>query len=128
MSEFKLKKYKPVKGGRENFYLLFKDEVCEYETFCEQIEADGNLKSELLTAIALMNMVARGVSLSKTKFREVKGSKDKVKEYEIKTRNLRVYLFKDDKGKVIVAGGNKSSQKKDIRKFQSLKKQYLDSL
>jgi putative component of toxin-antitoxin plasmid stabilization module len=49
-----------------------------------------------------------------------------VKEYEIKTRNLRVYMIHEEKsGRIIVTGGKKTSQKKDIRHFRNLKASYL---
>jgi len=74
-----------------------------YDGFEEQIRHDGNLVKEKL-----------------------KGCKDEHTEYEIKTHNLRVYLFREVKtGNIIVLGGRKNTQSKDIHHFRKLKKGYL---
>ena len=67
--------------------------------------------------------------INKQKFRDITPKKDWVKEYEAKTKNLRVYLIhQEKKGRIIVLAGQKNTQKKDIKKFRSIKKQYLDTL
>jgi len=76
-----------------------------------------------------MQQVSELQLLPKNKFRELKGSKDNIKEYEIKTRNLRVYLFHEEHtGRIIVCGGKKTSQEKDIKHFRNIKKQYFQNL
>ena len=59
---------------------------------------------------------------------EIKLKQNQVKEYEFKSKHLRVYAIQQINGKIIVLGGFKNNQKEDINKFRSLKKQYLDSL
>lgn len=61
-----------------------------------------------------------------SKLRDITPEKESIKEYEFKTKNLRVYAIKTKDGKVIVLGGYKNRQKKDLKKFRSLKKRYLD--
>ena len=52
--------------------------------------------------------------------------KQRVKEYEFKDGALRVYAIAKPEGKIIVMGGYKNRQKKDFKKFRSLKERYLE--
>ncbi len=84
--------------------------------------------SELKTIIAYMSFVAEIKTLPNTKFKEITPENDSVKEYEFKSKHLRVYCIQKPNGKIIVLCGAKNEQRKDIVKFRSLKKQYLESL
>lgn len=79
----------------------------------------------MLTVQTRMLEISDLKSLPEKKFKDITPYNEKVKEYEIKTNNLRVYLIKDVKGKLIIIGGKKTTQKKDIKKFRNLKKEYL---
>jgi hypothetical protein len=70
--------------------------------------------------------VANNKLLPKTRFRDITLSKkEMIKEYEFKSRNLRVYAIKSPGGKIILLGGYKSNQKKDIKKFRNIKAEYI---
>lgn len=73
-----------------------------------------------------MNFFASGQTLPKTKFREIRGDKITQKRYEFKSKNLRVYVFSIFGGKMVVLGGYKKNQEADIRKFNSIVKEYFD--
>ena len=75
-----------------------------------------------------MESVSQLKPLPKTKFRELKGNKDKVKEYEFKSKHLRIYAIQQKNGKIVIMGGYKNTQTKDINTFRALKMQYLNSL
>lgn len=111
--------------GTIKFYKLVVDGSCLYDLFCKQIEHDANLSNQLKAILARMDDVANLRLLPDNKFRDITPSKEKIKEYEIKTRDLRVYLIKDSTGNIIFIGGKKNEQKKDFRRFRSLKKDYL---
>ena len=85
-------------------------------------------KSELGSIYYRMEAVANLQLLPKDKFRELKGGKGDVKEYEFKSKHLRVYAIHQKDGKIVVMGGYKNSQDKDIVTFRALKKQYIESL
>ena len=128
MPNYKLKEIEAVQGIQK-FYKLEIDGVCEFDKFWEEMEEEGKYSSELDTMLALMDYIAKGNSLPKEKFRELKGrpSSDLIKEYEIKTKHLRVYMFHDSgTGKIIVCGGKKGKQEKDIKKLRKTKNKYLD--
>jgi putative component of toxin-antitoxin plasmid stabilization module len=124
---YTIKEFEQI-NGRQTFYKLLKDKDCPFENFAAQIEKDGRYTSELRTAFAYMEMVANLKMLPVSKMREITPSKDKVKEYEIKTKHLRIYFIHLEKtGKIVVLGGFKTTQKQDIGQFRSLKKQFLEN-
>jgi len=123
MSIFALKELDVIKG-KQKFFKLLKDGVCEFDEF--EIEARINYYSQMTRIYALMNKVANLETLTMKQFKDITPKKEKVKEYEFKTKNLRVYVIHEsDTGKIIICGGYKNSQNKDITHFREVKKQYL---
>ena len=126
MYTFALQEIEEIKGRLKIFKLLVNG-TCEYDEFEKQIEADGNLKSELITIETRLYDIADLKSLPQTKFRDITPKNASNKEYEIKTRNLRVYLFHEkNTGRVIVCGGKKGTQKADIKHFRNIKREYFN--
>lgn len=128
MSKFELKKIEAV-VGKQMFYKLLKDEICEFDEFVQQIKTEGSFDKEITKIYALMQQVAELKTLPQEKFKEITNPKSEVKEYEIKTKHLRVYLFhQEHTGKIIVLGGKKTTQNQDIAHFREIKKQYFESI
>ena len=75
-----------------------------------------------------MELVANLQNVSPKKFKDITPHKEKVKEFEFKYGDLRVYAIDLPNGKLIMHCGYKNKQEKDIRKFRSQKEQYLKSL
>ncbi len=125
MTTFALKKIQAIKG-KQVFYKLLKNNKCPFDEFEKSLEI--KYTSELVTIYAYMERVANRESMPAGKFKEITPSEETIKEYEVKTKNLRVYLIKTTGGKIVIIGGYKNSQSSDIRKFRSLKKQYLQSI
>ena len=75
-----------------------------------------------------LEYISNGKSLPAKHFKDITPDKEKVKEYEFKTKHLRIYTIKKKNGKIIILGGFKSNQKKDINKFRAIKKRYIESL
>jgi putative component of toxin-antitoxin plasmid stabilization module len=127
MANFSLKLIDSIQG-KQRFYKLCQNDACLFDDFQNEIE-NSNYLSELLTIYAYMDMVSNLQTLPNTKFRDITPDKSLAKEYEIKSKHLRVYLFHEEKtGKIVVCGGYKTSQKSDIKHFRNLKKSYLKSL
>ena len=127
MSNFVLEKIVEI-DGRVSFYKLIKNGVCEFDEFQEEIKKDGNLSRELITVQARMLDVSNNKSLPQEKFRNITPKNDNITEYEIKTKHLRVYLFHEKHtGKIIISGGKKTSQAKDIKHFRKVKKLYFEN-
>lgn len=115
MSNFALIEIEGIEG-KQKFYKLEKDGICEFDVFYDKIKAQKRYYPELLTIIDKMDYVSNLGRLPKTKFRPLTPKKEQVKEYEFKTKHLRVYAIHEEKtGKVIISGGYKKDQKKDIK-------------
>jgi len=126
MCNFALEKIEEITGEIE-FYKLINGDKCEFDEFWAKIEKTGNLKKQLNNLQTTMQAVSENQSLPDTKFKDITPKKVADKEYEIKTKNLRLYLFHEKHtGRVIVCGGKKTTQKKDIKRFQRIKKQYFE--
>jgi putative component of toxin-antitoxin plasmid stabilization module len=114
-------------AGRIKIFKLLVNNRCEFDEFEKQIETEGSYSSELVTIQTRLHEIADGKLLPKEKFRNITPKKELVKEYEIKTRHLRVYLVNEEKtGRVIVCGGKKTTQQKDLNHFRRIKKEYLN--
>ncbi len=112
--------------GRQTFSKLLVDGEAPFDRFTEELEEQ--YESELGSIYYRMEAVANLQLLPKEKFRELKGGKGDVKEYEFKSKHLRVYAIQQKDGKIVVMGGYKNSQDKDLTAFRALKKQYIESL
>ena len=130
MSIFALEKIKAIKRKQE-FVKLIVDEKCPFDEFENSLEAQ--YKAELAGVYHCMQDVADLKSLPKTKFHfydinEKQKNKDGVREFEFKSKHLRVYGITKSNGKIIITGGTKANQKDDQNKFRKLKAQYLESI
>lgn len=118
----------PEITGHIKFFKLEINGKCQFDEFWGETEESGNLKSELRKAQTIMQEVSDNKFLPKTKFRNITPQNETLTEFEIKTKHLRIYLFHEKHtGRIIVYGGKKTSQKKDIKRFRNIKKEYFDS-
>ena len=116
--------------GKNRFYKLLHGDRCDYDDFCNKCKANPIFKKQLATLQTRLMYVAqlKFDHLDETKYRELKGRKsnDPYKDYEIKTKNLRIYFFKDEgTGQIIVSGGKKDSQHEDINRMRIIKSNYF---
>lgn len=126
MIKFELRKIEAIKG-KQQFFDLIVDGKGQFDAFCQQIKRDGRYQSELLSMMAFMDWVAQLKMLPLTKFRDITPKNEKAKEYEFKSKHLRVYAFHlETSGKIVVLGGFKNTQPEDIRKFRMIKKRFLN--
>ena len=122
MPKFALRNIEAVQGN-QSFEKLLVDGIAPFDTFENDLEAKD--KRSLEKIYFYMNEVANNRTLPNTKFKDVTPKKERVKEYEFKDGDLRVYGISKYGGKIIILGGYKNQQKKDYRTFRSLKDQYL---
>lgn len=128
MAKFDLWKVEAVQAKQEVDELVI-DGHGQLQAFRESIlEKHSNYVTEYETIINYVQYLADGNSLPDTKFKDVTPAGALVKEYEFKSKHLRLYAIKKYNGKIIVLGGLKADQKKDFKRFRSLKVQYLDSI
>lgn len=126
MRTFATENMEEVKGSRQTFEKLSVNGICLLDMFEEEIKRNPQYFSEYKTILTYMNFVANGDTLPEPKFRIIKGGEGRVKEYEFKSKHLRVYACSQTGGKVIVMGGYKTDQKSDIRQLHGLVKEFID--
>lgn len=106
---------------------LCKNDESLFKSFFSEIEKDGNLLGNLAGAIRIIEDTANLNRRPKTKFRIIEGHKLKCKVYEAKSGLIRIYLFHEENtGRIIVSGGLKDNQNKDIKKILKIIKEYQD--
>lgn len=125
MTKYSLVRIEQVRG-KQVFDKLVVNGVAPFDVFIEKLERI--YKKELKSIYAYMDLHSNLVRLPSSKFHALNESKDGVKEYEFKTKHLRVYVIEEPGGKIVVIGGKKSTQPKDISEFRRLKTDYLKSL
>lgn len=89
---------------------------------------DTTYLPEYRTLLAYINFYAENGTLPSNKMKDITPQKETVKEYEFRTKHLRIYAVHGEAGKLILLCGYKNSQDKDIRKFRSLKERYFQSV
>ena len=129
MESFTLKQIDEIEG-KQKIYKLEIDEKCLFDDFEDEIEKRGQYLDELTTIYAHIEDFANNKTLPQTKFRILnKGVKnDKIKEYEFKSKHLRIYGIKAPSGQIIIMGGYKKTQKKDINRLKNIKATYIKTL
>ena len=147
MSKFVIKHIDAVKGKQQFKQLVvlpntedaekIQGNILTKEKMKESVENQGELdiyeasletryRSAFISILAIMNRVANLQAVPKDKFRDITPDKSPVTEYEFKCKDLRVYAIKITNGQLIILGGYKNNQPADIKKFRSLKAQYLE--
>ncbi len=89
----------------------------------EKTLSETTYQSELVTILAYMDKVANLHSLPDTKFKDITPKGETIREYEFKSKHLRVYAVQKPGGKVVVLGGFKVNQQADIAAVRRLKKE-----
>jgi len=131
MSEFTLE-FIPVPDSVTSYFKLHIDNRCPIEDFWNEIEKAGNHAHELNVIQTVIERLAQKKPVSPNRFKELKhrSKKDDYRDYEIRTKHLRVYLFEDEEaGKIIVLGARKDpkKQKRDIARMRGIKLEYFES-
>ena len=126
MRTFATEKFEPVQG-KQIFEKLLINGICLIDEFEKEIKERNQYISEFNTLVAYTDLFANGLTFPKTKFREIKGSKSKVKRYEFKSDHLRIYIFNIPGGKMVVMGGYKNNQEADLRTFNSIVEEYIST-
>lgn len=121
--------------GKLVFHKLFKQGRCQFDEFLAQLAAEGNYLHEVDTLFNTLDQLAKLRPLRGTKHHPLgeaythhaHGKTIRVRAYEVKTKQLRLYyLHVPPTNEVVVLLGKKNTQPADISHFQNLVTQYLD--
>jgi hypothetical protein len=131
MTKFALEEIKIELDENEticDFYSLTingRNKFDEFKSFC-----DKNSFSVVFIKIqTLILTIAKGNErmLPNTKLKQLKrGKKDKIPDFEIKTKHLRLYFVKESNNRIVIMGGKKTNQTKDIIKLRGITKNYYN--
>lgn len=125
--KFDLVKINAVKAKQHIFYELSVNGIQPLQAF--EIALKGSTyEGEYNSILTYMDYCSNGQFPPVSKMKEITPKKEVVKEYEFKSKHLRIYAIQQPGSKIVILCGFKNSQDNDISKFRSLKKQYLDSL
>ena len=107
---------------------LCKDGESLIEEFAKSLEKDKKSFNEFAGAISIVERSASFKRpMPKTKFRLIEGHSLACKVYEAKKGKIRIYLFHQERtGRIIVTGGKKGNQKKDIKSLEKIIREYQD--
>lgn len=83
-------------------------------------------RTELDSAMAYLQHLANGGTMTEQKFKYLKGETAGGKEFELRSKHLRIYGIMN--GYILILGGYKKNQDPDLIKLRNIKKRYLDSL
>ena len=98
------------------FKKMYINGVCQFDDFYEEVHASKNEYKNLVAIMALMQCFSDTL-LPKEKFRQIKDL-DRNDIYEFKKKGLRVYVLLCKPDVVIILGGYKKNQKKDISRLK----------
>lgn len=108
-----------------NVFELHKNGKSLFKPFVEEIERTGNLFDKLAGAIRIIEETSNLIRYPKGKFREIKDHNLECKVFEAKSGIIRLYLFHEEKtGRIIITGGLKDNQKKEIKSILKIIKEY----
>ena len=108
-------------SGKQSFVKLIVDGKDLLEEF--ELSLEERYRTEMRTIYAWMQMVADLNPVPGTVYHPISDGKDGFREYEFKSKHLRVYAIAEPGGKIVVMGGKKNTQRQDIKRFRELKKQ-----
>jgi hypothetical protein len=105
---------------------LLRNGRCFVDEFVEEVKKDKNLKQEWLEILATIHDAASGKLLPQKRFKKLSLAKSfEFQAYEAKSFSLRLYIITEHKiGKILICGGRKKTQIKDIERLKRIIKEY----
>ena len=111
-------------NGKQVFYQLVIDGVPQLDDFEKNLEK--KYENDFKRLLFIMDRVSNNEHVPGTQYHLLDNKKnDPYPGCEFKSGDLRAYAFKSKAGKLVALVGYKNQQQQDIRKFNSLKKQFI---
>ncbi len=125
MSKYYLKEIQEVSGVNKIYKLMINGK-CEFDEFISKINSEGTYTNELDQIQAHLEDLGNNNPIPHNKFKELqRDKKDNVKDFELRTNHLRVYIIRErQRDKLIILAGKKTTQKTDIKRLRKIKKDY----
>ena len=105
---------------------LLRNGRCFVDEFLEEVKKDKNVRQEWLEMMATIHDAASGKLLPQKRFKKLTLAKSfTFHAYEVKSFSLRLYMITEHKtGKILVCGGRKKTQIKDVERLKRIIKEY----
>ena len=113
--------------GRFPFYKLIKNGKCQFDEFIDQLEKFGNMDTDIEAIFNIINRKANGHDVPPTMFKQLHGNEN-VKDFEVRKGAIRIYVAKYLNGYLIILGGLKPDQDRDIDKMRTIKTNFFTSI
>ncbi len=112
------------------FFKLEVNGKCPFDEFWEKMAASGNQNKAMDKVLAIISFLSQGTRVPPEQFKELRHRRenDPWPDYEIRAKQIRIYLFEDaEKRKIIVLGELKTekTQEKNIAKMRDIKLAYF---
>ncbi|HPS70896.1 MAG TPA: hypothetical protein PLM70_01450 [Bacteroidales bacterium] len=121
MCNFAVEKIPALCGNRYIIKKLIRNGVSKYDEYMNSLNDKIKLKiCSYITYFSDYNSIPNPQKLNL-----IQDDKIEVQLWEFKYNEFRLYCFDDNEGKVLVLGGTKNTQKKDIANFKKTVKEYL---
>ncbi len=122
MSEFTLRKIIGVSG----FYKLVINDKCSYDEFKENLQKSET--KSLSKIFRHMDKKRNNTRLKDFQFKYLQPKDNITPDFEFKGDALRLYGIELNKTDVIVIGGYKKKQAKDIKRLRRIKAEFIEFL
>ncbi|MDP1726590.1 MAG: hypothetical protein Q8M15_07380 [Bacteroidota bacterium] len=128
MTKFVLKRKSKV-GSVVNYFKLYINGKSPFAEFCDGVYKAGNYEEEIDKIEAWIDIHSEGQELPDGSIKPLgRDAKDPYKDFEFRTKHIRVYFFRDEEtGDIIVLGGmnDKKEKDKNLAKMRAIKMEYF---
>lgn len=133
---FAVRTIEQVRSVKRRFLKLEKNGHCQFDDFLLQLATEGGYDAEMISIFSIINQLTNLRPMRGNKHHELgdaythlasNGKSYRVRHYEIKTSNLRVYYVHfPPHDEIVVLLGKKNTQGEDLTSFEGLVAQYLE--
>lgn len=124
MREYSTEDFPLLKNARYRFKKLLVSDKCPFDDFVNSLAKNKDEQKMLKRIYAYMEFFDEDVKLPSTKFRPIKAA-NLHGMYEFKSSRLRVYVLFIRPDVILLSGGHKGTQEKDIARFVEYAKDFL---
>ena len=123
MPKFEFEKIKALGNGQFKILQLEIDGVKQVDKFGLELKGT-QYEDEYQTLLGWMEYYTKTGDIGNGRLKEIKrGKSNKIKEYEFRSTNLRLYAVQGDTGKIIILCGYKKEQTSDLKYITLLKRE-----
>jgi hypothetical protein len=106
---------------RAPVYYLHRDGICLIDSFITMAKANPDYEPLLSDLYAIVRRIANGEAVPSKLFAKVKGQKT---AWEARKGDIRMYVYREGNGPIVVIGGDKNSQSGDLEQLKTIIKEF----